>query len=154
MSYNTGTQSSGCLTYLIYNALKESVFLHCNIGIFSKYYVHRVFGLIRKNHWSMHSRSAVFLNNTKTPDFTFLGVKSGVHFTICWFSAFIAEREGVEPSWRNYWVQSMSSLYIHSLQRKPPSTPNAHHTKKLPNVIIFFRDLMKLNVLIHPTANW
>jgi len=38
MSYNTGTQSSGCLTYLIYKALKEPVFLHCNIGIFSKYY--------------------------------------------------------------------------------------------------------------------
>ena len=89
--------TSNWTPYLIYNALKESVFLHCNIGIFSKYYVHRVFGLIRKNHWSMHSRSAVFLNNTKTPDFTFLGVKSGVHFTICWFSAFIAERQGFEP---------------------------------------------------------
>ena len=50
-----------------------------------------------KNHWSMHSRSAVFLNNTKTPNFTFLGVKLGVHFAICWFSAFIAEREGFEP---------------------------------------------------------
>ncbi|WP_286144855.1 hypothetical protein, partial [Bacteroides caecimuris] len=43
--YNTGTQSSGCLIYLIYNALKELVFLHCNIEIFSKYYAHRVFRL-------------------------------------------------------------------------------------------------------------
>ena len=114
MSYNTGTQSSGCLTYLIYNALKESVFLHCNIGIFSKYYAHRVFGLIRKNHWSMHSRSAVSLNNTKTPDFTFLGVKSGVHFTICWFSAFIAEREGYEPTLQYPW-NSISYQYVKAL---------------------------------------
>ena len=56
--------------------------------------LHKVIGN-GKNGWSMHSRSAVFLNNTKTPDFTFLGVKSGVHFAICWFSAFIAEREEV-----------------------------------------------------------
>ncbi len=27
--------------------------------------------------------SAVFLNNTKTPNFTFLGVKLGVYFAIC-----------------------------------------------------------------------
>nr|DAM32657.1 MAG TPA: hypothetical protein [Caudoviricetes sp.] len=31
----------------------------------------------------MHSRSAVFLNNTKTPNFTLLGVKLGVCFVIC-----------------------------------------------------------------------
>ena len=45
----------------------------------------------------MHSRSAVFLNNTKTPNFTLLGVKLGVCFVICWFPTFIAEREGFEP---------------------------------------------------------
>ena len=37
------------------------------------------------------------LNNAKTPNFTFLGVKLGVCFAIYWFSAFIAEREGFEP---------------------------------------------------------
>ena len=58
--------------------------------------LHKVIGN-GKNHWSMHSRSAVFLNNTKTPNFTFLGVKLGVCFAICWFPAFIAEREGFEP---------------------------------------------------------
>ena len=31
----------------------------------------------------MQNRSAVFLNNTKTPYFTFLGVKLGVYFAIC-----------------------------------------------------------------------
>lgn len=46
MSYNTATKSSGRLIYLIYNALKESVFLHCNIGIFSKYYANTLFDLI------------------------------------------------------------------------------------------------------------
>ena len=35
--------------------------------------------------------------NTKAPNFTLLGVKLGACFTICWFSAFIAEREGFEP---------------------------------------------------------
>ena len=38
------------------------------------------------------------LNKIKTPNFTFLGVKLGVCFIICWFSAFIAEREGFEPA--------------------------------------------------------
>ena len=44
-----------------------------------------------------------FLNNTKTPNFTFLGVKLGAYFAICWFSAFIAEREAPEltPKHRN-----------------------------------------------------
>jgi len=45
MGYNTGTQSSGHLIYFIYNALKESVFLHCHIGIFSKYDAHTLFDL-------------------------------------------------------------------------------------------------------------
>ena len=45
----------------------------------------------------MHSRSAVFLNNTKTPNFTLLGVKLGVCFVKHWFSMFIAERQGFEP---------------------------------------------------------
>ena len=31
----------------------------------------------------MQNHSAVFLNNTKTPNFTFLGVKLGVCFAIC-----------------------------------------------------------------------
>ena len=39
----------------------------------------------------------IILNKTKTPDFTFLGVKLGVCFAICWFSAFVAEKEGFEP---------------------------------------------------------
>ena len=43
-------------------------------------------------------RSVSFLKkNTKTPDFTFLGVKSGVYFTKHWFSMFIAVRTGLEP---------------------------------------------------------
>ena len=46
----------------------------------------------------MWIRDAWFiLNNTKTPNFTFLGVKLGVCFAIYWFSAFIAERQGFEP---------------------------------------------------------
>ena len=32
-----GIKSSDRLIYLIYNALKESAFLHCKIGISSKY---------------------------------------------------------------------------------------------------------------------
>ena len=39
-------------------------------------------------------------------------------------------------------------------EHKPPSPPNAHRSKKLPNVFISFRDLVKLNKLIHPRANW
>lgn len=36
------------------------------------------------------------LINTKTPDFTFLGVKSGVYFVKHWFLMFIAVRTGCE----------------------------------------------------------
>ena len=50
MSYNAGVKSSSRLIYLIYNALKEFAFLHCNIGIFSKYDANTLFDLnLNKN---------------------------------------------------------------------------------------------------------
>mgnify|MGYP000818741034 FL=1 len=41
-----------------------------------------------------------------------------------------------------------------SFEHYPPSPPNAHRSKKLPNVVISFRDLYKLVKLTHPRANW
>ena len=46
MSDNTGTRPGGRLIYFIYNALKESVSLHHNLGIFSKYDARTLFDLI------------------------------------------------------------------------------------------------------------
>ncbi len=50
---------------------------------------------------------------------------------------------------------SASVFTTHSFfEHYPPSSPNAHHPKKLPNAFISFSDLVKLNKLIHPRANW
>lgn len=49
---------------------------------------------------------------------------------------------------------SISVFTVHLFRAKPPSPPNAHLKKDLPDVFIIFRDLMKLNILIHPNANW
>lgn len=43
--------------------------------------------------------------------------------------------------------------YIY-LVRALPSPHIAHLTKNLPNAFIIFRDLVKLNKLIHPKTHW
>ena len=51
-----------------------------------------------KNSLPLNYSWVYFLKNTKTPNLTFLGVKLGACFAICWFSVFIAERQGFEPT--------------------------------------------------------
>lgn len=54
------------------------------------------------------------LNKIKTPNFTFLGVKLGVCFIICWFSAFIAEREGTELFFLFHWYSEYFKMLFYT----------------------------------------
>ena len=75
--------------------------------------------------------------NTKAPNFTLLGVKLGACFTICWFSAFIAEREGFEPP-----VQ----LPVHRISSAARSTTPASFLLKR-GLRRFYFDGAKLHIL-------
>ncbi len=99
----------------------------------------------------------IWLNSIKTPNFTFLGVKLGVCFAICWFSAFIAERQGFEP-----WVpkrhngfrdrpdrplRHLSSVVFDSVQ-------NYNFFSNTPNFSHYFYSFRAFSLFLHYINNY